>query len=221
MRGWLIAVECCICVTVAFNCEYPTHTPQSSASPRSFQHIFCCLFSRTIPSFHDNFSTASFSLPAACQFQPYAKFYNKSTRHCLGLQNSQPSIYHLPAPPPPPSPLPPPPPPPATTITMVKSEPSPVQSPNPISSSLTTINGGGGGLGGADQSQTQQSLQTSSTSTPSSATRTNAKDPSRPRRKKARRACFACQRAHLTCGNSTFVVSVSTHHPHPHPPQTY
>ena len=26
------------------------------------------------------------------------------------------------------------------------------------------------------------------------------KDPSRPRRKKARRACFACQRAHLTCG---------------------
>lgn len=29
---------------------------------------------------------------------------------------------------------------------------------------------------------------------------TNAKDPNRPRRKKARRACFACQRAHLTCG---------------------
>lgn len=28
----------------------------------------------------------------------------------------------------------------------------------------------------------------------------NAKDPTRPRRKKARRACFACQRAHLTCG---------------------
>ena len=28
----------------------------------------------------------------------------------------------------------------------------------------------------------------------------NAKDPQRPRRKKARRACFACQRAHLTCG---------------------
>ena len=26
------------------------------------------------------------------------------------------------------------------------------------------------------------------------------KDPFRPRRKKARRACFACQRAHLTCG---------------------
>jgi len=29
---------------------------------------------------------------------------------------------------------------------------------------------------------------------------TNSKDPSRPRRKKARRACYACQRAHLTCG---------------------
>ncbi|KAI9812235.1 MAG: Transcriptional regulator of nonfermentable carbon utilization [Thelocarpon impressellum] len=28
-----------------------------------------------------------------------------------------------------------------------------------------------------------------------------AKDPLRPRRKKARRACFACQRAHLTCGD--------------------
>lgn len=27
------------------------------------------------------------------------------------------------------------------------------------------------------------------------------KDPLRPRRKKARRACFACQRAHLTCGD--------------------
>lgn len=30
--------------------------------------------------------------------------------------------------------------------------------------------------------------------------KSSAKDPSRPRRKKARRACFACQRAHLTCG---------------------
>ena len=30
----------------------------------------------------------------------------------------------------------------------------------------------------------------------------NTKDPLRPRRKKARRACFACQRAHLTCGMS-------------------
>jgi hypothetical protein len=33
------------------------------------------------------------------------------------------------------------------------------------------------------------------------------KDPLRPRRKKARRACFACQRAHLTCG--MFLVSLS------------
>lgn len=30
----------------------------------------------------------------------------------------------------------------------------------------------------------------------------DAKDPHRPRRKKARRACYACQRAHLTCGKS-------------------
>ncbi|KAI5255254.1 hypothetical protein E4T42_01974 [Aureobasidium subglaciale] len=35
----------------------------------------------------------------------------------------------------------------------------------------------------------------------SAAKRANAKDPSRPRRKKARRACYACQRAHLTCGD--------------------
>jgi transcription activator of gluconeogenesis len=31
----------------------------------------------------------------------------------------------------------------------------------------------------------------------------SAKDPQRPRRKKARRACHACQRAHLTCGMFT------------------
>jgi hypothetical protein len=31
------------------------------------------------------------------------------------------------------------------------------------------------------------------------------KDPLRPRRKKARRACFACQRAHLTCGTFAFI----------------
>ena len=34
----------------------------------------------------------------------------------------------------------------------------------------------------------------------------NAKDPLRPRRKKARRACFACQRAHLTCGKHPHLV---------------
>lgn len=33
-------------------------------------------------------------------------------------------------------------------------------------------------------------------------TASNAKDPLRPRRKKARRACYACQKAHLTCGMS-------------------
>lgn len=32
------------------------------------------------------------------------------------------------------------------------------------------------------------------------------KDPLRPRRKKARRACFACQRAHLTCGKSSLLT---------------
>jgi hypothetical protein len=35
------------------------------------------------------------------------------------------------------------------------------------------------------------------------------KDPLRPRRKKARRACFACQRAHLTCGMLLFFISFS------------
>lgn len=37
----------------------------------------------------------------------------------------------------------------------------------------------------------------------------NPKDPSRPRRKKARRACFACQRAHLTCGTTDLTSSVA------------
>ena len=36
------------------------------------------------------------------------------------------------------------------------------------------------------------------------------KDPLRPRRKKARRACFACQRAHLTCGMSTPLEEAAT-----------
>jgi hypothetical protein len=34
------------------------------------------------------------------------------------------------------------------------------------------------------------------------------KDPLRPRRKKARRACFACQRAHLTCGKLVYIAHV-------------
>nr|POF04488.1 transcription activator of gluconeogenesis [Quercus suber] len=41
----------------------------------------------------------------------------------------------------------------------------------------------------------------SSPSTAITSSKANAKDPSRPRRKKARRACYACQRAHLTCGD--------------------
>lgn len=41
---------------------------------------------------------------------------------------------------------------------------------------------------------------TANGSTPPPVMKPNPKDPSRPRRKKARRACFACQRAHLTCG---------------------
>lgn len=33
------------------------------------------------------------------------------------------------------------------------------------------------------------------------------KDPLRPRRKKARRACYACQRAHLTCGKFLLLLT--------------
>ncbi|KAF2193998.1 hypothetical protein K469DRAFT_189273 [Zopfia rhizophila CBS 207.26] len=53
----------------------------------------------------------------------------------------------------------------------------------------------------------QKAEQASSDASPSKQTgngqkpASNAKDPLRPRRKKARRACFACQRAHLTCGD--------------------
>jgi len=39
-----------------------------------------------------------------------------------------------------------------------------------------------------------------SSGSPQKKTPNRSKDPLRPRRKKARRACFACQRAHLTCG---------------------
>ncbi|KAK5995197.1 Transcription activator of gluconeogenesis [Cladobotryum mycophilum] len=39
------------------------------------------------------------------------------------------------------------------------------------------------------------------------------KDPLRPRRKKARRACFACQRAHLTCGRRAKEGQVSSRCP--------
>jgi hypothetical protein len=40
----------------------------------------------------------------------------------------------------------------------------------------------------------------------------NAKDPLRPRRKKARRACYACQRAHLTCGKCRLHVRFGIRH---------
>ena len=40
----------------------------------------------------------------------------------------------------------------------------------------------------------------------------NTKDPLRPRRKKARRACYACQRAHLTCGEYCFCSSSMAFH---------
>jgi hypothetical protein len=39
-----------------------------------------------------------------------------------------------------------------------------------------------------------------SSDAPNGSNKAKSNDPSRPRRKKARRACFACQRAHLTCG---------------------
>lgn len=50
---------------------------------------------------------------------------------------------------------------------------------------------------GLDDMSEQQ--QNDGKSKPQNGTSSN-KDPNRPRRKKARRACFACQRAHLTCG---------------------
>ncbi|PGH12542.1 hypothetical protein AJ80_06703 [Polytolypa hystricis UAMH7299] len=50
-------------------------------------------------------------------------------------------------------------------------------------------------------SQAQANGKGSGTTAPKSTSAANAKDPHRPRRKKAKRACFACQRAHLTCGD--------------------
>jgi hypothetical protein len=51
----------------------------------------------------------------------------------------------------------------------------------------------------AEQTSERQSGESSPAQKPTNG-KPNAKDPLRPRRKKARRACFACQRAHLTCG---------------------
>lgn len=50
----------------------------------------------------------------------------------------------------------------------------------------TSENGNGEGMGDSPATVVKPKL--------------DPKDPLRPRRKKARRACFACQRAHLTCG---------------------
>lgn len=44
--------------------------------------------------------------------------------------------------------------------------------------------------------------------------KSSSKDPSRPRRKKARRACFACQRAHLTCGTLILFITTTPSHSH-------
>lgn len=52
---------------------------------------------------------------------------------------------------------------------------------------------------GQGVSQPQPDRKTGTTAKNGKST-SNAKDPLRPRRKKAKRACFACQRAHLTCG---------------------
>ncbi|PSN75647.1 transcription activator of gluconeogenesis [Corynespora cassiicola Philippines] len=53
----------------------------------------------------------------------------------------------------------------------------------------------------AEQKTDHASGASSPAQKPNPSKASNAKDPLRPRRKKARRACFACQRAHLTCGD--------------------
>ncbi|KAH7397429.1 transcription activator of gluconeogenesis [Pyrenochaeta sp. MPI-SDFR-AT-0127] len=53
----------------------------------------------------------------------------------------------------------------------------------------------------AEQANDRQSDGSPSQKTANGKQDSNSKDPLRPRRKKARRACFACQRAHLTCGD--------------------
>jgi hypothetical protein len=60
----------------------------------------------------------------------------------------------------------------------------------------------------AEQSADPQSGNGDSTQKPTNG-KPNAKDPLRPRRKKARRACFACQRAHLTCGECKYTSQLS------------
>jgi hypothetical protein len=50
------------------------------------------------------------------------------------------------------------------------------------------------------ENQVKSESNGSSEPTPNGQSKPSSKDPGRPRRKKARRACHACQRAHLTCG---------------------
>jgi len=59
----------------------------------------------------------------------------------------------------------------------------------------------------SDREQSEDESPTKSQEGNETAAKKNAKDPSRPRRKKARRACFACQRAHLTCGKWAVGIS--------------
>lgn len=53
----------------------------------------------------------------------------------------------------------------------------------------------------AEQATDHPSAADGSPSQKSATGKSNAKDPMRPRRKKAKRACYACQRAHLTCAD--------------------
>jgi hypothetical protein len=66
-----------------------------------------------------------------------------------------------------------------------------------------------GDLDGSDMAVDQKNESQTEDGSPSQkngASKSNSKDPLRPRRKKARRACFACQRAHLTCGEFFFLL---------------
>ncbi|KAI5778425.1 hypothetical protein EDC01DRAFT_674249 [Geopyxis carbonaria] len=94
---------------------------------------------------------------------------------------------------------------------MVKTEPlqnsapsSGLQSVNPsglANANANGTNGNGSTPNGSNSASSTTGGGGAPPSAPSSTARSSAKDPSRPRRKKARRACFACQRAHLTCGD--------------------
>jgi hypothetical protein len=67
-------------------------------------------------------------------------------------------------------------------------------------SSLPEYSGEDGKLDMAAEQTSELSADASHDQNMSKKPASKAKDPTQPRRKKARRACFACQRAHLTCG---------------------